>query len=166
MTTYCARIIGGSDSAPRALTATPMSKIYHSTQFLEIALGGASLEIGADIEFGVEPYTPAQGPSYASGGQPAEGGCARDIRCKAIFVPEVKPVHKPGKDVMGQPRRDLELPAWLCDWIEENVDAGDLYAEAVEHDRVEEDAAADYRAEMQREDREYERAHPSAGWED
>lgn len=42
------------------------------TTTLSIDIAGTEIEV--EIEFTVSPYIPEQGPSYASGGQPAEGG--------------------------------------------------------------------------------------------
>lgn len=43
------------------------------THALEITIGERAI-LEFEFEFTVSPYVPEQGPSYASGGQPAEGG--------------------------------------------------------------------------------------------
>jgi hypothetical protein len=114
---------------------------YRATRALEIIMGSASLEIEADLEFTVAPYVPAQGPSYASGGQPAEGGHIEDIWIKAIKVKGYAPDF------------NASLPIWMDEWITANVDGDKLYQEAMEMDKGEREAAADDFYEQRRERR-------------
>ena len=110
-----------------------MAYKYHAKRFVEIVIDGESVELEAMIEFTITPYVPAKGPSYASGGQPAEGGHVEDVWCKGIKFP------KQAADVK------LDLPGWLADTIAEKCDGDSLYREAMEYEDYLEDEAAEYR---------------------
>ena len=119
-----------------------MATKYHATRLLEIVMGGASIEIEAALEYTIAPYVPAQGPSYDSGGQPAEGGGVEDIWVKGI-----KYAAPGGAADASKP----DCPEWLADWIIAEVDGDELYQEAMEHDNAERDEAAEMRHESYRE---------------
>ena len=93
---------------------------YHTTRIIEIVIDGNSVELEAAIEYTIAPYVPARGPSYASGGQPAEGGHVEDIWCKGVkFVGQAADVK-------------IDCPEWLAETIVEKLDGGSLYDEAIE----------------------------------
>ena len=117
-----------------------MTRKYQTNRTVEIYLDGKTLEIEANIEFTIAHPAPAQGPSYSSGGQPAEGGHCEDIWCKGIKLPGY------AKDFTA------ECPEWLSEWIVENTDGDRLFAEAIDEDRHDREQAADDRYEMARED--------------
>ncbi len=58
----------------------------------------ADTEVEVDFEFTCSPYIPEQGPTYSSGGQPAEGG---EVEVTEAFVLIGKDSHK--------------APAWLIE---------------------------------------------------
>ena len=115
-----------------------MTTKHRATQYLEILLGGNSVEVEADLEFTFQPGEPEQGPSYASGGQPAEPAHVEDVWCKGIKFS--------GRDFLSI----LEMPVWLREWIAENADREALAESAVEDRKAERDAAADEWYERQR----------------
>lgn len=119
-----------------------MADKYYAMRTLEIIMGGSGLEIEAQLEFTVQPYVPEQGPSYASGGQPAEVGGVEDITVKSI-----KYAGKPGAADAPKP----DCPGWLEDWIIAEVDGDELYQEAMEHEDARRDEAAEMRHESYRE---------------
>ena len=108
---------------------------YRATQFLEIVMGGNSTEVEAELEFNVSSDVPEQGPSYASGGQPAEDGGVEDICCKGIKFA--------GKSA--------DCPEWLREWIEDNVNCDALYEAAANEDDALRDEADEMRHESYRE---------------
>jgi hypothetical protein len=76
---------------------------------------GASVEV--EVEFTVSPIIPARGPSYASGGQPAEGG--------EVEITAIKPYVKEDRK-----RAYLDAPGWLADLLAECIDTDELLANA------------------------------------
>lgn len=108
-------------------------KRYHATRLVEIVLDGESLEIEADIEFTIEPYSPGWfDPRY--GGEPPSGGGCNDVWCKGV---------KFGSVDADAPKPDC--PEWLSDWIASTVDGDGLYQEAMEQIAYERDEAADFK---------------------
>lgn len=110
-----------------------------ATVELTLSCGGEAL-VELTVEYEFTPGTPARGPSYASGGEPAEGPEVEIVSARATNP----------KDA-GQ---GFALPNWLLDQLQ----ADDyLYEELVrnaEEDRgAEHDAALEARAEARRETR-------------
>ncbi len=65
--------------------------------------GGACVKL--DIEFQYHPGTPQRGPSYASGGEPAEG-------------PELEFLHATLIDGDGLDPSSAQLQEWAEDWLD------------------------------------------------
>lgn len=130
-----------------------MPRTRASTISFELIFPDGSAEILADVEFSVVPYVPARGPSYASGGEPAEGGYAEDVRVTRLFHKETR---KKWSTIAGEPPiietivTDLDCPPWLAEMIEENADCAALYEEAETDERND---RADYEYERRRDDR-------------
>jgi hypothetical protein len=74
---------------------------YSHTRTVEI--GGSEVEV--EFDYNLSPVIPEQGPSYASGGQPAEGG-ELEITGATIIVP--------GNIVAGKKTTERhDAPPWL-----------------------------------------------------
>ena len=114
---------------------------YQAKRYLEIVMGGSSIEIEVALEYTVHPYVPAKGPSYASGGQPAEGGCVDEVWFKGA-----KWTGKPSADALPP-----DIPEWLEDWIVAEVESDGLYDEAMEFELGAREYAEDMRDQERRE---------------
>lgn len=79
-----------------------------------------TLELVARVKFKFYPGCPAKGPSYASGGQPAD---PPDVDAVEVVSLEM--------DFGGGKTEPLPLTKGLCDWIAETVDR-DTLMESVE----------------------------------
>ena len=114
---------------------------------IEIALPDGAPEIFAKVAYSVTPYIPEQGPTYACGGQPAEGGEVEDIRVVRLWSEEIQKVYS---TVAGSPPEfktiitELECPQWLADMIVDGCDVAHL-AEHAAMQAV--DSAYDYEGE-------------------
>lgn len=64
------------------------------------------------------PYTPATGPSYSSGGEPAEGGYCEDIAIEEVTIS----VRDPSKDVKDPETGELKKMGWKDVSILDDVD--------------------------------------------
>lgn len=90
------------------------------------------------------PGAPEQGPSYASGGQPAEP-MEYEVTVTGLYADNCKP---------NASAKLLEIPAWLRDELIEHLTCdldSDVYQAVVKAERERRDAGADYRAEQQHE---------------
>jgi hypothetical protein len=91
----------------------------------------ADTEIEVEVKFTSSPFVPEQGPSYSSGGQPAEGG-------------EVEILS--GTVIIGKARHPC--PPWLLTIIESDESViDDLRESADEDDEPDWDAISDARRE-------------------
>lgn len=98
-----------------------------NTHILTVSI--ADTEIEVQVEFTCSPYIPEQGPSFSSGGQPAEGG---EVELGRGWV------------LIGKER--AEAPCWLMDIISNDDDLmGDLAEAAAEDDEPDWDAINDAR---------------------
>ncbi len=70
----------------------------------EVDVGETCVKL--DIEFQYHPGTPQRGPSYASGGEPAEG-------------PELEFLHATLIDGDGLDPSPAQLQEWAEDWLDE-----------------------------------------------
>jgi len=94
---------------------------------LNLDIAGTDLTV--DVVFTCSPYIPEEGPSYSSGGQPAEGG-ELEIESATITIGKVQ----------------HPAPAWLIDIIENDEDLMDeLRDVAAEDDHPDWDAINDAR---------------------
>ena len=125
---------------------------HTATITCELSMPDDSCELMADVSFNVSPYRPARGPSYASGGEPAEGGDVEDLTVDRLYWIEVK---KRWSTVAGDPPQfdpithDVDCPDWLEDMICRGADLSAL-AEGAAQDA--EGDAADYKYERRRDE--------------
>jgi len=77
----------------------------------------ASTEIAVDVTFTCSPYIPEQGPSYSSGGQPAEGG---ELEIESGTITIGKAQHP--------------APDWLLNIISEDDDSIEKLRESARED--------------------------------
>lgn len=64
-----------------------MSRIHRH----KIYLGIADSEIEVEVDFTLSPRVPEQGPTYASGGQPAEGGEIAIVEANIWIADKIHP---------------------------------------------------------------------------
>jgi hypothetical protein len=83
---------------------------HREDRSIELLFGESSCEIIADYTFTYTPGCPATGPSYASGGDPAEDPQTEVTDVCLSFVDPKTKVSTP-----------LECPAWLREQIIENA---------------------------------------------
>lgn len=110
---------------------------FSATLNLELSGSDGSLELLVDVTYNVTRYYPAQGPSYASGGQPAEGGEVIDLAVSRLYREhweyQGRAPRTPEEQAQAIKKRDiLECPAWLSEWIIETADEAELYESAME----------------------------------
>lgn len=107
--------------------------------YLTLAMGDRdSLEIVAGVKFKFHPGAPACGPSYASGGEPADPCEVDAITVESLAI-----------DLGGGKTAPLPLTQALCEWIAETADKETL-AESAQNDRdAARDAAREYEYEME-----------------
>jgi hypothetical protein len=97
-----------------------MTASTHFADFTrEIAMCGKSVELVARIKFKYQPGEPEQGPSYASGGQPAE-----PASCEVLGLYRLT--------INGDARKSLECPAWLSELIIADLTDDELFEAAKE----------------------------------
>lgn len=97
------------------------------------------------ITYTLHPYVPMRGPSYASGGEPEEPACV-EFDSVQMFV-------------LGQWVDAPKLDEWAEHYLQ-NDGLADAFEAAHDDHIAGQEYAAEARAEMRREDREYERSRP------
>lgn len=91
----------------------------HSTT-VYVTLGIANEDVEVEIDYTMSPHIQEQGPSYASGGQPAEGG-EIEIQSATILIPTWD------KKIERQ-----DAPLWLLTMFQADDHILDALREAVE----------------------------------
>ncbi len=123
-----------------------------STHKIDATIPVGDPDLGAEVEaritFTFQPNVPEQGPSYASGGQPAEPAHAEWVSAERLVNGEPRPFDGVFHD-MEKSSFDATCEAWL--------ESDEGQCQAIEHalDELQaaEDSAADDRAEQRAEDR-------------
>jgi hypothetical protein len=115
-----------------------MSQKHHHTMHVTMA----GTDVPVEFTFTCSPVIPEQGPSYSSGGQPAEGGEV-EILSALVLIKHGTPVKT----------EKYEAPDWLHYILCDDEDVIEALREAAQEDEVDaREYAAEMRAEMRREE--------------
>lgn len=130
----------------------PKEKPVTSTHKIDATIGMGDPDIGAEVELRITytftPAVPEQGPSYSSGGQPAEGATVEFVSCLQILGGKVYEQSGSFSDY-----QQGSLDTLAHNWLESDEGEAQAIEQALDDLQGQADDAAERRAEQRAEDR-------------